>query len=648
MITNANLLWRTIFFSLLLSFVTFGQVRLPRLISDGIVLQRDAGLKIWGWSTKNEKISIRFMNLSYNISADDNGDWELILPKQNAGGPYEMEINASNSITIHNILIGDVWICSGQSNMELPMQRVSPIYESEIANCANDNIRIFTVPQKYNFNQSQKDFEAGSWQPVNPKSILSFSAVAYFFGKELYEKYIVPVGLINASLGGAPAEAWMSEDAIKEFPQYYDEAQKFKDASIITKIETSDRKRSQSWYSLLRQKDEGYEDLLNPWYKPDLNTCDWSSMEIPGYWADNGFGSVNGVVWFRKNFDVPLSMVDREAKLILGRIVDADSVFINGKFIGSTGYQYPPRRYNIPINVLKEGENSIVVRVISNSGKGGFVPDKQYKIICGKDTIDLRGKWHAKLGAAMEPLAGETFIRWKPVGLYNAMIAPLVSFKIKGAIWYQGESNVSRAVEYRKLFPALINNWHSEWQQGNFPFIYVQLPNFGDAKEEPAESDWAMLQEAQLKTLSVPNTAMVVAIDLGEWNDIHPLNKKDIGKRLALAAENKAYGEENLVACGPLYKSMRVEGNKIILSFTNTGSGLTAKDGKELKYFSIAEADKKFVWANAKIENDEVVVWSDDVAEPIAVRYAWADNPAGANLYNKEGLPASPFRTDGF
>jgi sialate O-acetylesterase len=634
-------------FLLFLTVTISGQVKLPKLISDGMILQRNTSVKIWGWAAKNESISIRFIDSAYKISADSNGEWKLILPKLKAGGPYEMEINASNSITIHNILVGDVWLCSGQSNMELPMRRVKPKYENEIANCTNDSIRMFIVPQKYNFNEPQKDLVGGSWQSTNTKSILEFSAVAYFFAKELNNKYKVPIGLLNASLGGSPAEAWMSEDALKEFPQHFDEAQKFKDPSLIKKIEDSDRARSRNWYTLLKQTDEGYKDSLNSWFKPNLNTSNWAWMEIPGYWADNGLGSVNGVVWFRKKFDVPASMKDKEAKLILGRIVDADSVFINGKFVGTTSYQYPPRRYDVPANVFQEGENTIVVRVISNSGKGGFVLDKPYKIVCSKDTIDLRGQWQYKLGATMDPLASETFIRWKPVGLYNAMIAPLLNFKIKGTIWYQGESNVSRAVEYRKLLPALINNWRSKWQEGEFPFLYVQLPNFGDSKDQPSESTWAMLQEAQLKTLSVSNTAMAVAIDIGEWNDIHPLNKKDVGRRLALAAENRAYGEMNLVYSGPIYKSMKVEGNKIILSFTNTGRGLVAKSDA-LKYFSVAGADRKFVWAEAKIKSNKVVVWSNEVASPVAVRYAWADNPAGANLFNKEGLPASPFRTDSF
>jgi len=340
--------------------------------------------------------------------------------------------------------------------------------------------------------------------------------------------------------------------------------------------------------------------------------------------------------------------VGKEAKILLGRIVDADSVFMNGKFIGNTTYLYPRRRYDIPTDVLKEGENIVVIRVINNTGIGGFVLDKPYEIDTDKDTVDLKGDWKFKVGDIMPSLASQTFIRWKPLGLYNAMIAPLLNYKIKGSIWYQGESNADRPIEYRKLFPAMINDWREKWGEGNFPFLFVQLPNFMEAKSEPSESNWALLREAQLMTLSLPKTGMAVTIDIGEWNDIHPVDKLDVGNRLALAAEKIAYGENNIVYSGPIYKSMKVEGNKIVLTFDHVGSGLMAKGGGELKYFSIAGKDKKFVWAKAKIENNKVVVWSDKVMNPVAVRYAWADNPAGANLYNKEGLPASPFRTDDF
>lgn len=629
------------------STLSNAQVKLPKLISDGMVLQRNTEIKIWGWASTDEKILVKFLGKTYTAVADKNGDWKIILPKQKAGGPYQMQINASNSITISNILIGDVWVCSGQSNMELPMRRVRPIYEDEIANSKNDFIREFAVPQKYNFKSPQKDFESGSWKSADPISVLDFSAAAYFFAKELYAKYKIPVGIINASLGGSPAQSWMSEEALKEFPNYFAEAQKFKDDNLIKEIEESDSKRIKAWYDLLNQKDEGYKNN-SKWSDPKLITSDWDTIKIPGYLSNTKLGSVNGAIWFKRNFNISPAMAGKEAKLNLGRIVDADSAFVNGVFVGTISYQYPPRRYTIPANVLKEGENTIVIRVISNSGNCGFVLDKPYEIVVEKELVDLKGDWQYRLGATMEPLGSQTFIRWKSVGLFNGMLSPLFNYKIRGAAWYQGESNAWNPVEYRKLLPALINDWRSKWNIGDFPFIIVQLPNYMEAKPDPSESNWALMREAQLKALSLKNAALAVAIDIGEWNDVHPLNKMDVGKRLAIAAQKVAYGEKKVVHSGPTYTSMKVDGDKIILSFTNTGSGLIAKGNTELKHFAIAGADKKFVWAKAKIVGNKIVVCSDEVLNPIAVRYAWADNPEGANLYNKEGLPASPFRTDEF
>jgi sialate O-acetylesterase len=326
--------------------------------------------------------------------------------------------------------------------------------------------------------------------------------------------------------------------------------------------------------------------------------------------------------------------------------VDADTTYVNGKIMGTVSYQYPPRIYDVSENMLKAGKNIVVVRVINNSGRGGFVLDKPYQLIAAGQTIDLKGKWQYKLGATMDPLPAKTFIEWQPLGLYNGMLAPLLNYRIKGVIWYQGEANTGKPLEYQKLFPAVIADWRQKWNQGDFPFLYVQLANFMEVKDQPCESNWAELRESQLKTLSVPNTAMAVATDIGEWNDIHPLNKEDVGKRLALAAQKVAYGDEEVVYSGPIYQSMKIQANKIVITFTNTGSGLIAKGGGELKHFTVAGADKKFIWAKAKIEGDKVIVWNADITNPEAVRYAWADNPEGANLYNKEGLPASSFRTD--
>lgn len=636
---------------LLLSIIVFpsslfGQLKLPKLVSDGMILQRNDEARVWGWDHPGQAITVTFLDDTYTTYANDSGKWEIELLRYSAGGPYEMTINGSESITIRNILIGDVWVASGQSNMELWMGRVSPVYPKVIANSENSYIRQFLVPDEYDFDRQRTDLSNGSWQSANPETILSFSAVAYFFAKKLYDEYEVPIGIINASLGGSPAEAWISENTLQEkFSHYYKETVRFKNDALIDSIQQADQERTQAWYSESLKNDRGHQGENN-WSKPDIDTSNWSTMEIPGYWADTDMGNINGVVWFRKEFEVPTNLSGRKADLNMGRIVDADSVFVNGTFMGSTGYQYPPRWYTIPEGVLKSGENVITVRVINQSGRGGFVLDKPYEITIRDQKIDLKGKWKYKLGTEMDPLQSQTFVRWKPAGLFNAIIAPLLDYSIKGVIWYQGESNTGRPVEYEELFSTMIEDWRNHWNEGDFPFLFVQLANFMESKPEPSESEWARLRESQLNTLSLPNTAMAVTIDIGEWNDIHPLNKKDVGERLALAAQKLAYGKEDIVYSGPVFDSMTVEGNRAILSFDHVGSGLKTNDGKAPQHFAIAGSDSTFVWADARIDGNKVVVWSDEVDNPIAVRYAWADNPEGANLYNEEGLPTSPFRTD--
>lgn len=619
-----------------------GQLKLPRLISDGAVLQRDVSLTIWGWASADENVSVTLNGKTYSTKADTDGNWKIALPPQLAGGPHELHFKGKNEITVSNVLFGDVWVCSGQSNMELPMERVKEKYRDVIAQATNPNIREFLVADKYDFKKEHLDLDAGSWKSVSPETVLGFSAVAYFFARDLYAAYNVPIGLINSALGGSPAEAWMSEDALKQFPDAWSELQRFKDDNLIKEIEQRDRQNSRQWYARLNATDPG----LMKWHDAELDDSDWNEMTLPGYWADGPTGNVNGSMWFRKKINVPASFINKSGSLWVGRIVDADSVFVNGKFVGTTSYQYPPRRYSFGPDVLKAEENIISIRVISNAGRGGFVPDKPYFLAVGADTLDLKGTWKYKQGSVMPPQEAQTFIRWKPGGLYNRMISPLLNYSIKGVIWYQGESNTRDPKQYKEVFPAMIKNWRDKWKQGNFPFLFVQLANFMEISSEPTESSWAETRQAQFEALSLPNTGMAVIIDAGEWNDIHPLNKEDVGKRLALAARHVAYGEKNVVHSGPLYQSHKIKKNKVIITFSNTGSGLMAKGGGELKYFSIAGADKKFVWAQATIKKNKVVVWSDQVHKPVVVRYAWADNPEGANLYNKEGLPASPFTTE--
>ena len=615
------------------------QVRLPRLISNGMVLQYGDTIKLWGWAGANEYVGLSFDHHSYHTQANTKGEWAIKLPPHEAGGPYEMVFTGANSVTLKEVLFGEVWLCSGQSNMELPMRRLIDKYPEVIAAADNKNIRQFLVPDEYDFKSRRQDLSAGSWQSANPENVLDFSGVAYFFALERYKKHLVPIGIINAALGGSPAQAWMSERAISKFADWYKEAQRFKNDSLIRQIETADQSAASSWYKTLNARDEG---LKHNWKTAEADLS-WATMTVPGYWADESLGKLNGAVWFKKEIQVPPAMADKPVKLLLGRIVDADSVFINGEYVGSTTYQYPPRRYLFKAGILKAGKNEITVRVISNGGSGGFVKDKPYQLIAGNDTIQLSGLWKYKLGARMDPAPSQTFVRWKATGLYNAMIAPLQQYSIKGVLWCQGEANTYNPGEYDQLMQAMVSDWRNTWKKPALPFLLVQLPEYMEAQNEPSESKWAEMRAVQQKLGKLPHTAMAVTLGLGEWNDIHPLNKADVGYRLALQAERLVDGNTRIVSSGPDLKSLSAEKGKLILSFENTGSGLVAKDGQELSYFAIAGADKKYVWASARIAGNKVVVWNTAIAEPVYVRYAWADNPEGANLYNKEGLPASPF-----
>ena len=623
---------------------SYSEVRLPKLVSDGMILQRESPVKIWGWATVGEKVALQFNNQSYSTVTGNDGKWQIILPKQKAGGPFEMKIVASNQIILKDILFGDVWLCSGQSNMELPMSRVAILYGKEIESCTNSNIRLFQVPVKWNFQAPKQDIQGGKWEEANPRNILKYTAVGYFFAHDLYEKYQVPVGIIQCAAGGSSAESWISEESLKAFPEQYQIAKQLSDSTYMTNLLSSEQKALSKWFEELGKNDLGRKHI--PWFNPSVDDSSWSTVQLPSSFREAGMDLKSGVVWFRKEIDLPLNCDGKSALLELGRIVDSDSVFINGKFVGTTTYQYPPRRYELASGILQAGKNNITVRVVSQSFSGGFIKDKPYQLNVGGQIFDLKGTWKYKIAAKCGPSPSSTFFPGQPLGLFNAMFSPIINYTLKGIVWYQGESNASRASEYNSVLSTLIGEWRKLKGQGELPFLFVQLPDFMNPKPEPSEGEWAILRNQQLKTLSVPNTAMAVTIGLGEWNDIHPLRKKEVGQRLALAAEKLAYGDQRVVSSGPIYQSMKVFGNKIELIFLNSGSGLISIDGKPLKQFAIAGADHKFVWATAEIKGNKVLVWNEKIANPLVVRYAWADNPEGANLSNIEGLPASPFTTE--
>lgn len=598
------------------------KVRLPRLVSDRMVLQRDTELDIWGWADPGEKVTVRFQGRHYDTETGADGCWHVLLPPQQAGGPFVLEVN---EIVIRDVLVGDVWLCSGQSNQETPIARLTDKFpEINVSN--NHMIRHYKVPTQDVKGELREEIAGNAgWHSAIASDVMNWTALAYFFAQEAYEHTHVPVGMLVSSLGGSAIESWISQEHLKEFPQL-----------LVDQAAYDSLK--------LARQDRG----AGRWQLPECDDSDWATMTAPGYWRENG-ADIRGTVWCRKTFDVPASMAGRHARLYMGTMVDSDSVFVNGTFVGFTSYTYPPRKYDIPAGVLREGKNVIAVRLTANGGNGGFVKDKRYAIVGDEAEIDLTGTWRYKTGIDQSEVqrlsARLANLDRTGSGLYNGMIYPIRHYRVKGAIWYQGETNAGNPAPYADYLKALITNWRELWQWPDMPFLLVQLPNFMEKKDRPTDSGWARIRDAQFRTaLSVPHTELAVTYDAGEWNDIHPLDKKTVAHRLFLGARRLVYGEK-VNASGPLYKDMQVDGDRIVLSFTETGRGLACR-GKELKHFAIAGEDRKFVWAKAVIRGNKVVVSSPEVKHPVAVRYAWSDNPSDANLCNKDGLLASPFRTD--
>ena len=624
---------------------------LPALISDGMVLQRDTELNIWGFASQGSEVTVSLNGSAASGVTDSTGKWTVTLPKQDAGGPYDLAIkyNRPHKVdslwynygdTVRDVMIGEVWLCSGQSNMELPIRRVYWKYPGVIENSANDRIRYFEV-SKVPYFKNPLDTLIGSpqWKKACPENIREFSSIAYFYAKDLVEKLDVPVGMIVSAVGGSPAEAWISEEKLKEFKPYYDELQRCKDDNYVNNIKKADREAEQKWYENYQNIDLGVQE---DWKNPATDLKKWKTVNVPCRIADTKIKFKSGVVWFERKIKLTAEQAAKKAMLIMGVIVDSDIIYINGTQVGTTGYQYPPRRYDIPDGVLHEGENTIAVRMISNGSNGGFVADKDYIIDFSGDTLDISGKWSFKLGAEGVPPKETTFFQYKPAGLYNAMIAPLLGYNFKGMIWYQGESNVERYEEYYFLMQTLIKDWRGRFGF-DFPVMIVQLPLFLEQEKDPSNGGWANMREIQKRIADdTPNTYCVCTIDLGEWNDIHPLAKQPVAERISLMAQKNVYGK-NVVAQGPVANHVSVFGNTVSITFDNIGGGLVSRDNKPLRGFALCGEDGKYFWADAVISGNEVKVSSKKVKNPIAVRYAWADNPGSLNFYNKDGLPAMPF-----
>lgn len=619
------------------------KIYLSPVISDGMVLQRDSMVKIWGKGTVSKELKLTFLDKEYKTLVREDGSWDVDLNNLKPGGPHDMVIyHDGEEKHIRDILVGDVWVLAGQSNMQIPISRTLDLFEEEVKGADNNKIRHFTVPMIYDFHGPVDELSDGNWVSVTPESIYDFSAIGYFFSKKIYDKYQVPIGLLWTAIGGTPAEAWISEGSLTRFDRFNEILSMCKDDSYVQDTINNENEYNDNWYHELYEADEGLRD--EPWYGNGFNDNDWRDIQLPTSFRGTELEPIRGSVWFRKDIIIPKHLAGKEGKLVLGTVVDADDTYINGVQIGNTGYLYPPRRYKIPIGLLREGKNSITVRTIMTQNIGGFVKDMPYFIKIEEEQIPISGPWKYKIGAITRSQAPTTFFQYKPTGVYNGMIYPLRNYSIKGVLWYQGESNTGSPFDYKDLFETVISDWRKLWNRDELPFYYVQLANHCPWKLEPEVSGWAHVREAQRQIMKLPNTGMAVIIDVGMYNDLHPWDKKSVAERLALWALNGVYGE-NQVCSGPIYNHMTVEENKARLYFDHIGSGLIIK-GDKLETFEICGEDGAFYPAEAAIEEDSVTVSCKKVLKPQKVRYAWADNPEKANLYNKEGLPASPFISD--
>lgn len=609
------------------------------LFADNAVLQRDHEIPVWGTARDGEQVTVEFAGQQVSTVASD-GRWLVRLqPLAADAKPQTMTIRGDNTITLKNIVIGDVWVASGQSNMERQLglrggQKPIENWEAEVAAADHPLIREYYVPEHLAYAPTAD--AGGRWRVCSPQTVADFSAVGYFFARDLHAAEKIPIGVLFTAWGGTVAEAWTSADALQTMPDFQKDMQQFQQAVGDPKsFQAKYAERLARWYA---ENDAAASD----WSSNDFAAADWKTMRLPTTWEDAGVPGHDGVVWFRREVQLPAEWDNKAAELRLGAIDDNDTTWVNGEKVGATEGWDIPRDYRIPAGVFHEGRNVIAIRALDTGGPGGFTGKATDMTLedSGGSQVALSGEWNYHKGVSIadaSPLPRSLSNNPNvPTVLYNAMLAPLQQFPIKGVIWYQGESNNGRARQYQTLFPLMISDWRGAWSCGDFPFLFVQIAPYRDMSPE--------IREAQLLTLEKsPNTAMAVIVDVGDANDIHPARKGPVGARLALAARALAYGEP-LEYSGPLFDGVQFKDGEAVVSFTHVGDGLVSQGG-ELKGFTIAGADKKFVPAQAEIIGDTVVVSSEKVPAPTAVRYGWSNVP-DVNLFNKEGLPASPFRSD--
>jgi sialate O-acetylesterase len=630
-----------VFFLALLATAAQAEVRLAHIFSEHMVLQRQQPIAVWGWADPGEAVRVEFHGKHARTRANAQGEWRVKLPAQRAGGPYSLVVQGQSRIALNDVLVGDLWLASGQSNMEWSVAQ-SDNAAAELVLADWPQIRHIKIPKAVAF-APQQDFAATEWKVANPANTGEFSAAGYFFARKVHQETGVPIGIINASWGGTHIETWTSKTALATQPDFDMRAMPPNGAALNAAYKARMTALVGRWQRGLALADAAPA----RWQGNALDDSAWPQLNAPQIWEEQGLADFDGVVWYRREIELTAPQATGAATLHLGMVDDCDETFVNGVAVGHNCQWDAQRHYGLPAGLLNPGKNVIAVRVTDNGGGGGFHGEaKAMQLQTSAESLPLAGAWRARVEGFKDK--GQPDPNDLPTLLFNAMIQPLTPLPIKGVIWYQGESNVPRAQQYTQTFPLLIKDWRAQWRQPNLPFYFVQLASFLPLDKNSLQgSAWAELRDAQRQTLKLPGTGMAVATDIGNANDIHPRNKQAAGQRLALLALKNDYGKAKLIAGGPDYRSMRVRAGQIELSFADVGAGLMAgKPGEALRGFMISDESRRFVPAQARIKGNKVIASHPDMAQPVAVRFGWVDNPEQDNLFNREGLPASPFRTD--
>lgn len=608
------------------------KVIMPQMFQSGMVMQRGKSLPIWGKADSGERVLVTFKKIKYETIADANGQWMVMLPMQKAGGPYQITVN---DIVISDVLIGDVWLCSGQSNIDVTVERVYPQYTKDIDTYSNNNIRLFRIQTDTDIHGPKDDVKPTKWVTANKQNAWKFSAVGYFLAREMYQKNGVPQGIIVNSLGGSPIEAWLAADTLmKYYPEDYRRTQFYQDNELVKVMQKSNQLASNRWQKVMDDTDPG---ILEGYASSDYDDSNW---KIKGQYENiTGERSFTGSFWARQQVKIDATHAGQPARLLVGTLYDADYTYINGKEVGRTYYQYPPRRYTIPAGLLKEGDNALTVRFVTKGGNPHFIKDKPYKIIFEDGTeVPLKEQWRVHEGARMIQCPQVSFnVQNLPSVLYNAMLCPLAPYAMTGVVWYQGESNIHNGYGYQQLLTYLVNGWRQLFEQPDLPFMIVQLANYMEATEQPQNSAWSHVREAQrLTAKELDNVELAVAIDLGEAVDIHPLRKWEVAQRVAMGFDKMLWNKN--VNLSPEVLEAKQDGGNVVLVLDQP-----LRDTEKLYEFELASADGIFVNAEARAEGNKIIIKSP-LSNPTKVRHAWKNNPVRINSYSKQGLPLGPFQ----